>query len=89
MPEQAEQQDEQDYVRLYEEFWKELVENADGTLNKDQVMRELFDYKTVMGHCSEIYLWASHDATGKVLVEPQVIIGLHNQAYVCEPAHDV
>lgn len=47
--------DECDYKQEYEEFWKNIVENEDGTLNKDQVMRELADYSMVMDNCARAY----------------------------------
>lgn len=45
----------EDYEKNYEEFWKGIVENKDGTLNKDQVMRELADYYMVMDNCERAY----------------------------------
>ena len=46
---------ERDYKKDYKEFWKYIVENDDGTLNKDQVMRELSDYSMVMENCASAY----------------------------------
>ena len=46
---------EKDYKKEYEDFWKDIVENEDGTLNKDQVMRELSDYSMVMDNCARAY----------------------------------
>ena len=43
------------YQEEYEDFWKGIVENEDGTLNKDQVMRELSDYSMVMDNCARAY----------------------------------
>ena len=37
----------EDYEKEYNDFWKDIVENEDGTLNKDQVMRELYDYSNI------------------------------------------
>ena len=44
-----------DYKQEYEEFWKDIVENKDGTLNKDQVMRELSDFSMVIDNCTSAY----------------------------------
>ena len=46
---------EKDYKEEYEDFWKDIVENENGTLNKDQVMRELSDYSMVMDNCASAY----------------------------------
>ena len=65
-----------DYLQIYDEFWKRIVENEDGTLNKDQVARELADCKIYMDHLTEIYCWASGDAVSKPNTLPSVVIGL-------------
>jgi hypothetical protein len=44
-----------DYEKTYNDHWKRTVENEDGTLNKDQVMRELSDYTVVMDNASLVY----------------------------------
>ncbi|HEY5989196.1 MAG TPA: hypothetical protein VIV12_22870 [Streptosporangiaceae bacterium] len=44
-----------DYVVSYEDFWKAIVENPDGSLNRDQVMRELHDYQIQMREVSKTY----------------------------------
>ena len=46
---------EKDYKQEYNDFWKNIVENEDGTLNKDQIMRELSDYLMVMDNCAKAY----------------------------------
>ena len=46
---------EKTYQEEYEDFWKSIVENEDGTLNKDQIMRELSDYSMVMDNCARAY----------------------------------
>lgn len=45
----------EDYIQKYEDFWKNIVENGDGSLNKDQIMRELSDYSMVMNDCEKAY----------------------------------
>lgn len=65
-----------DYMTTYNETWKDIVENPDGTLDKDKVARELADYSMIMGHCTEIYLWASNEAVGKPATLPSVVIGM-------------
>ena len=41
--------------KVYQEFWKEIVENEDGTLNVEQVKRELADFSMVMDNCTSAY----------------------------------
>lgn len=44
-----------DYKEEYENFWKGIIENEDGSINKDQLMRELADYSMVMHNCAMAY----------------------------------
>lgn len=46
---------EKTYQEEYNDFWKDIVENEDGTLNKDQIMRELSDYSMVMDNCARAF----------------------------------
>jgi hypothetical protein len=45
----------QDYEKTYDEFWKPMIENADGTVDMDAMKRELFDYCTLMHSAAEVY----------------------------------
>lgn len=68
-----------DYIEQYESFWKSLVENEDGTLNKDAVMRELSDYYVVMQHCGTIYCHFSGGMVSKPMTLPSIVIELANE----------
>lgn len=63
--EKKENKEEQDYIQEYNDFWKDIVENEDGTLNKDQVMRELSDYSMVMDNCARAYCLMTHSRISK------------------------
>ena len=47
--------DPADYLKTYDEFWREVVERPDGTLNADQVKRELHDYRMLLRQVPEVY----------------------------------
>ena len=47
--------EEIDFKKEYELVWKDIVENKNGELNKDAVMRELYDYSRVMDNCTKAY----------------------------------
>lgn len=57
--------EEKDYKKEYEDFWKAIVENEDGTLNKDQVMRELSDYSMIMNNCALAYSEMTNERVSK------------------------
>lgn len=56
----------EDYEKVYDDFWKSIVENEDGTLNVDQIKRELFDWRIAMQQVSEAY----SELTGGLLSKP-------------------
>ena len=39
----------------WESFWKSIVCNKDGSLNMEQIKKELFDYSTVMDCASKAF----------------------------------
>lgn len=45
---------ERDYMKDFDEFWKDIVE-PDGVLDRDQVARELSDFRMVMEEASKVY----------------------------------
>lgn len=44
-----------DYEQKWEEVWKEICTNADGSINLDQIKRELYDFSIVMHNVSQVY----------------------------------
>ena len=44
-----------DVEKNYQEFWKDIVENEDGSLNLEQVKKELCDYSMIMDNCTSAY----------------------------------
>lgn len=44
-----------DYKRVWEEDWKEICTIDDGTLNLDQIQRELYDYSFMLDQVPTVY----------------------------------
>ncbi len=44
-----------DYEKTFNDFWKEIVCNADGSLNINNVKQELHDYLQVMNQVCIVY----------------------------------
>jgi hypothetical protein len=55
-----------DYEQVYDEFWKDIVENEDGTLNVDAVKRELADFRHMLNEVPAVYEFV----TGGMLSKP-------------------
>jgi hypothetical protein len=69
-----------DYMVTYAGHWQHIVENPDGSLNKDQVARELADYLMIMKHCAEIYSEVSRGRVSKPETLPSVVTGMYHEA---------
>lgn len=56
---------EKTYERVWDDFWAPLVTNEDGSLNLDQIKRELADWHFAMGEVAEVYCHVTGDALSK------------------------
>ena len=60
----------------YESVWKEIIENPDGSLKKEQVMKELHDFSVLIGNLSKIYTYMTGSIVSKPMVDAHIIIDL-------------
>jgi hypothetical protein len=70
---------QRDCQKDYDDFWKELVENPNGTLNKDQVVKELSDYSMLMEHMASLYTFATGNKVSYITTLPGVVYGLFEE----------
>lgn len=73
--------EQEKYIHDYENFWKDIVENSDGTLNKDQVMRELSDYSMVLDNCTRAYSLMSGGIISKPNTHFEHVERIFNDTY--------
>jgi len=66
VPVPAKMGEKEDWERTFEEFWREIVCRADGSLDIEQVKRELHDFHIVMGEVALVY----DHITGGLLTKP-------------------
>ena len=72
----ANDQKDKEIQKEYIYFWKDIIENEDGTLNKDQIMRELYDFSVLIRNVSKVYCHITGGAVSKPLTDPDVVIAL-------------
>lgn len=69
----------EDYEQTYTDFWKGIVEHADGSLNRDQMMRELHDFHALLDEVPKVY----DEVTGGRISKPNTaahhVIGEANE----------
>ena len=58
----------------YDNFWKEIVENPDGTLNLEQIKKELCDYSNIMDIVSKVYDHITGGRISNILTLPYEVI---------------
>jgi len=64
----------EDPTEIYETFWKDLVENLDGTINKDRLIRELSDYYWLLSSVSLVYDHVTGGRISKPNTLPEEVI---------------
>ena len=72
----------EDYKKIYEDFWKDIVENKDGSLNKDQIMRELADFFIVMDNCAKAYDVMTQGVISKQCTDFEAVRRLFYENYI-------
>lgn len=70
------------YKEVYNSFWKELVENDDGTFNKDALMRELSDYKFLLDQIPLIYDHVTGGLLSKVGYHADTVISASDEHFL-------
>lgn len=70
-----------DYEQTFEEFWREIVCNEDGSLNVDQVKRELHDYRTTLKNVPLVYDHVSGGMVSKPNTDAVHVIQFADEHY--------
>ena len=73
---------EKDYIKEYNDFWKNIVENKDGTLNKEQIMKELSDYSMVMDNCARAFVLMTNGNISKQNTMFFEVESIFNEKYI-------
>lgn len=65
----------------WNEFWKPIVSNPDGSINLEQLKKELYDFRQVMNNVPEVYDHITGGTVSKILTKPSVIKDLADEHY--------
>jgi len=63
----------------YDEFWKEIVENPDGTINKEQLKKELEDFSFLMDQVPKIYCHITGNILSKLNYKAETVIQVSDE----------
>ncbi|WP_437132782.1 hypothetical protein [Bacillus atrophaeus] len=71
-----------DYKGTYETFWKQIIEDEKGNINKDQLMKELSDYKYLLDSIPSVYEEVTCNSVSKPFTDPQYVIDSHRNSFI-------
>ncbi|MGE9752946.1 hypothetical protein ACQP3R_08545 [Bacillus inaquosorum] len=71
-----------DYKDVYESFWKQIIEDETGSINKDQLMKELCDYKYLLDSIPGVYEEVTCNTVSKPFADPKYVIESHREAFI-------
>lgn len=74
----------EDYNKIYEDFWKRIVENEDGSLNIDQVKRELSDFYYMIEEVPKVYYHVTGGIISKPNTKSSAVISIADENYARE-----
>lgn len=67
--------------KTFEEFWKKIVCNPNGSLNIEQVKKELFDYYSMMEEVTKVYFRITGGMISKVNTKSDCVIAEAEEHY--------
>ena len=55
--------------KVYTDFWKDIIENSDGSINMEQLKSELYDYHFIIGNTAKVFC----ELTGSRISKPNTL----------------
>ena len=80
-----------DCRRIYQEFWKPLLERPDGSIKMEQLKRELADYYKMLVEVPKVYCEVTGNQLSKPLYDAAVVIRKyeeHNETLIQDAIND-
>lgn len=69
------------YEKEWEDFWKEIVCNPDGSINVEQVKKELSDFSFVIEQVPKVYCHITDSLLSKVMYTADTVIRVADDRY--------
>jgi hypothetical protein len=71
----------EDHNKEWESFWKEHVCNPDGTINLEQLKKELYDFSFVMEQVPKVYCHITGGKLSKVMYPAKTVISVADEYF--------
>lgn len=66
-----------DPEEMWESFWKEICTNPDGSLNVDQIKKELSDFSFMIGEVPKVYCEITGHKISKPMYSAATVLSAH------------
>ena len=66
---------------IFEEFWKPIICNEDGSINMEQLKKELADFSFIMEQVSKVYCHITDYRLSKVNYRAETVIAAADRRY--------
>lgn len=78
-PDVPEERHATDPEQQWQQFWREICTNADGSINLEQVKKELSDFSMLLSWVPRIYMHVTGGKVSKENTWPSVVMSLHDE----------
>ena len=65
-----------DYEKEYNEFWKDIIEDEKGDIDKEKLMKELSDFSRLIANAGKVYCHVTNGNISNVLTDADVVIAV-------------
>ena len=66
---------------VWQEFWKDIVCDESGTINLEQLKKELYDYSIVLNEVPKVYCEITDNLLSKPFYNAETVLGIFRDKY--------
>lgn len=68
-------------LKEFEKWWHSIIYKEDGSVNIEQIKKELYDYNILLKNTSKVYFDITNGAISKPFTDPDVVIAIADDNY--------
>lgn len=72
--------------QVYQDFWKDIIYDADGNIDVEQLKKELCDFYVMIKEVPKVYCGVTGGMLSKHLYDAEVILGMFEEKYASKAA---
>lgn len=67
--------------KVFQEFWADIVCNEDGSINMEQVKKELYDFRIIMNEVPKVYSEITGGRLSYLTYPAETVLGVYYEKY--------